>query len=132
MTCEEIQDLLPGYVLDALDAHEMEQVDAHLATCREHDEDLVDLRATGMAFALLDDAAPSAALRASLACLQDCAGEEAVFRRDLARLRQRAPGFAATGPCGRGGRTARPCADRRPRRPIRARAWGRRCRRRTS
>ena len=53
MTCEEIQDLLPGYVLDALDAHEMEQVDAHLSTCRDHDEELVDLRATGMALALL-------------------------------------------------------------------------------
>ena len=64
MTCEEIQDLLPGYVLDALDAHEMEQVDAHLASCRDHDEELVDLRATGMALALLDDAAPSSQLRA--------------------------------------------------------------------
>jgi ArsR family transcriptional regulator len=44
----------------------------------------------------------SPALRANLACLQDCAGEEPVFRRDLARLRQRAPGIASSGPCGCG------------------------------
>jgi ArsR family transcriptional regulator len=29
---------------------------------------------------------PSRELRANLACLQDCAGEEAVFRRDAAKL----------------------------------------------
>ena len=63
MTCDEIQELLPGYILDALDAHEMDQVDAHLAACREHDDDLVDLRTTGLALALLDDAAPSPQLR---------------------------------------------------------------------
>jgi ArsR family transcriptional regulator len=38
-------------------------------------------------------------LRANLACLQDCAQEEPLFRRDLARLTQRAKKFAATGPC---------------------------------
>ncbi|MGE3857975.1 MAG: anti-sigma factor [Dehalococcoidia bacterium] len=62
MTCEDVQDLLPGYMLDALDEHEAAEVEAHLATCREHDEELVELRATGMALALLDDA-PSAQLR---------------------------------------------------------------------
>jgi ArsR family transcriptional regulator, arsenate/arsenite/antimonite-responsive transcriptional repressor len=31
---------------------------------------------------------PSRELRANLACLQDCATEEAVFRRDLERLRK--------------------------------------------
>ena len=63
MTCAEILDLLPGYILDALDDHEMDEVDAHLAGCREHDDELVDLRTTGMALALLDDDAPSAQLR---------------------------------------------------------------------
>lgn len=63
MTCEEIRDLLAGYTLDALDANEIEQVEDHLVTCREHDEELVDLRATGMALALLDDVAPSPQLR---------------------------------------------------------------------
>ena len=32
-------------------------------------------------------------LAANLACLQDCAQEEAVFRKDLARLRSLAPEF---------------------------------------
>jgi hypothetical protein len=63
MTCDEVRDLLPGYVLDALDSHETEDVETHLSSCREHDEELVDLRATGMALALLDDAPPSAQLR---------------------------------------------------------------------
>lgn len=34
---------------------------------------------------------PPSELAANLACLQDCAKEEAVFRRDLARLRSLAP-----------------------------------------
>jgi len=33
-------------------------------------------------------------LSANLACLQDCAGEQAVFRRDLARLERLAPALA--------------------------------------
>jgi ArsR family transcriptional regulator len=41
-------------------------------------------------------------LRANLACLQDCAGEQMVFQRDLARWAQRAKKFAATSPCGCG------------------------------
>jgi len=63
MTCDEVQELLPGYVLNALDRLEADEVAAHLVSCREHDEDLVDLRATGMALALLDDAVPSPQLR---------------------------------------------------------------------
>ena len=64
MTCEEIRDLIPGYVLNALEPSEMDRVDEHLLTCREHDEELVDLRATGMSLALLDEAAqPSPHLR---------------------------------------------------------------------
>jgi len=45
-------------------------------------------------------ARPGRELRANLACLQDCAREQAVFRADLARLKKLAPKFAATGPCG--------------------------------
>src|SRR5918911_1007418 len=44
-------------------------------------------------------AKPPRELRANLACLQDCARENPVFQRDLARLRKLAPGFAETGPC---------------------------------
>lgn len=43
---------------------------------------------------------PSRELRANLACLQDCAQENAVFQRDLARLKKLAPKFAETSPCG--------------------------------
>jgi ArsR family transcriptional regulator len=40
------------------------------------------------------------ALRANLACLQDCAQEQKIFRADLARLKKLARKFAETGPCG--------------------------------
>lgn len=39
-------------------------------------------------------------LEANLKCLQDCAGEEPVFKRDLARLQRLGPKFAASSPCG--------------------------------
>lgn len=42
---------------------------------------------------------PSRELRTNLACLQDCARENPVFQRDLARLKKLAPKFAETGPC---------------------------------
>jgi ArsR family transcriptional regulator len=43
---------------------------------------------------------PSRELRTNLACLQDCARENPIFQRDLARLKKLAPKFAETGPCG--------------------------------
>jgi ArsR family transcriptional regulator, arsenate/arsenite/antimonite-responsive transcriptional repressor len=49
-------------------------------------------------------------LDANLACLQDCAREQPVFRRDIARLEQRAKKIAATSPCG--------CAPSKKRRPV--------------
>jgi len=63
MNCAEVEELLSGYVLDALEPHEMDDIDEHLATCREHDDEIVDLRATGMALALLEESQPSAHLR---------------------------------------------------------------------
>jgi len=64
MNCDDVRELLPGYILDALNDHEMDEVSAHLVDCREHDDDLVDLCTTGMALALLDDdARPSPHLR---------------------------------------------------------------------
>jgi ArsR family transcriptional regulator len=47
-------------------------------------------------------ARPSRELQANLACLQDCAREQAVFRRDLARLRKLAPGEAVAAVTGCG------------------------------
>ena len=78
MTCEELRDLLPGYALDALEPVEVAAVEAHLRDCREHDDEVVGLRATGLALSLLDEArepalrarvmaaAVPAAIRASL------------------------------------------------------------------
>jgi ArsR family transcriptional regulator len=43
---------------------------------------------------------PARELAANLACLQDCAAEDTIFQRDLARLRKLAPKLAAAGPCG--------------------------------
>lgn len=44
----------------------------------------------------------SAELSANLACLQDCAGEQPVFQRDLERLKKLGPSLAESGPscCG--------------------------------
>ena len=39
-------------------------------------------------------------LKANLACLQDCARENLIFQRDLARWKKLAPKFAETSPCG--------------------------------
>jgi ArsR family transcriptional regulator len=76
------------------------KISKHLAYLRTRG--LVECERDGNWMVYRLPAKPSAALRASLACLQDCAAEEALFRRDLARLRQRAPGIAASGPCGCG------------------------------
>jgi ArsR family transcriptional regulator len=40
---------------------------------------------------------PSRELAANLACLQDCAREEAIFRQDMVRLKKLAPDLT---PCG--------------------------------
>jgi len=45
-------------------------------------------------------ARPSRELAANLACLQDCAREDRIFQRDLARLKKLAPKFAESSPCG--------------------------------
>jgi ArsR family transcriptional regulator len=45
-------------------------------------------------------AKPSRELKKNLACLQDCAGENPIFQRDLARLKKLAPRLAATAPAG--------------------------------
>ena len=43
-------------------------------------------------------AQPSKELKANLACLQDCAGEDPIFRRDAARLLKSRGKFAASSP----------------------------------
>ncbi len=61
MSCDEISELLPAYVLGALDAEELQAVEAHLRDGREHDEELVELRATVFALDRFgEDLAPDA------------------------------------------------------------------------
>src|SRR4051812_31173615 len=46
-------------------------------------------------------AKPARELRANLACLQDCAQDNPVFQRDLARMRKLAPKAAISAMCAR-------------------------------
>ena len=60
MNCEEISELLPAYVLGALEPDELEAIEEHLRAGREHDQELVELRATVFAMDRYhDDAVPS-------------------------------------------------------------------------
>ena len=68
MNCEQAEELLGAYALDALPADEMTAVRAHLSSCAEHAANALDLRA--VAITLGDTAepiAPPAALRSSIA-----------------------------------------------------------------
>ncbi|MDA1003598.1 MAG: anti-sigma factor [Chloroflexi bacterium] len=63
MTHDEVRDLLPAYALGALDQDEHAAVEEHLGGCREHDEELIELRATVLALGTLaEEREPSAAL----------------------------------------------------------------------
>jgi anti-sigma-K factor RskA len=46
MNCEEISELLPAYVMGALEPDEVEAIEVHLREGHEHDAELVELRAT--------------------------------------------------------------------------------------
>ncbi len=60
MTCEEISDLLPAYVLGILEPDEVEAIETHLRAGDEHNEELIDLRATVFAMdRYQEDAVPS-------------------------------------------------------------------------
>ena len=81
---EEIGELLPGYALGALDAADTAAVQEHLRTCREHDDELVALRATVLALGMLaDEREPSASLAAGIGAIATTshAGEAAPSAR---------------------------------------------------
>jgi anti-sigma-K factor RskA len=46
MNCNETRELLPAYVLGALEDDEIAEIEAHLRAGHEHDDELVELRAT--------------------------------------------------------------------------------------
>jgi ArsR family transcriptional regulator len=74
------------------------KISKHLAYLRQRG--LVEVQREGnwMIYAL--PAKPSRELKTNLACLQDCAAENPVFRRDLTRLKKLAPQLASSGPAG--------------------------------
>lgn len=75
------------------------KISKHLGYLRARGLVTAERRGNWMVYAL--PAKPSRELRANLACLQDCAREQAVFRRDLDRLRALgADPVAATTGCG--------------------------------
>lgn len=83
------------HLQDALDERQV-KVSKHLAYLRREGLVSPERCANMMVYRL--PAKPSKVLRAHLACLQDCAGEERVFRDDLARLRQVRREFGAETP----------------------------------
>jgi ArsR family transcriptional regulator len=74
------------------------KISKHLAYLRARGLVEVERQGNWMVYEL--PARPARELKANLACLQDCAREDPVFKRDLARLRKLAPKFAESSPCG--------------------------------
>jgi ArsR family transcriptional regulator len=73
------------------------KISKHLSYLRERGLVECERQANWMIYSLPQK--PSRELSTNLACLQDYAGEDVAFRRDLDRLKKLAPKFADTGPC---------------------------------
>lgn len=66
MNCQQVDDLLAAYALDAVDDDERAAIEAHLATCDRHEE-VTELRAASAALATLaEEREPSADLEARI------------------------------------------------------------------
>ena len=74
------------------------KISKHLAYLRSRGLVKVTREGNWMVYSLPEK--KSRELAANLACLQDCAAENPVFRRDRERLAKRAGRFAASSPCG--------------------------------
>ena len=82
------------------------KISKHLAYLRARG--LVEVERAGNWMVYELPAKPTRELKANLACLQECAQENPVFQRDLARLKKLTPTLGARGPgcCAPAGRTA--------------------------
>lgn len=74
------------------------KISKHLGYLRERGLVECERQANWMVYSL--PAKPARELATNLACLQDCASDNPVFRADLAKLRKLAPKFAKSSPCG--------------------------------
>jgi ArsR family transcriptional regulator len=83
------------HIQETLDLPQV-KVSKHLAYLRAHGLAVARREANWMVYALPRH--PSAELSANLACLQDCAREEPVFRADTARLRKLSGRFRQSSP----------------------------------
>jgi anti-sigma-K factor RskA len=78
LPCEEIDDLLPAYAVDALEREDHVQLLEHLAECREHDAELLAYRAVvGRLPAIIEERAAPARLRNDMLRAFDSAGRDA-------------------------------------------------------
>ena len=67
LTCAQIEELMPSYVVDALVEEERCSFLAHLAECRRHDDDMAAYRALESRLtSAIDPVAPAAQVRSSL------------------------------------------------------------------
>lgn len=74
------------------------KVSKHLGYLKTHGIVKVRKEANWRVYSLV--AKPNKALRANLACLQDCASDDKTFRRDRAKLRKVRACFGADAPAG--------------------------------
>lgn len=90
MSCNQIDELLPAYALDALERGEIDAVDEHLISCRRHDGALAGHRAAIESLAI--EREPRSELRARLleAFDAEVAAREAVRPVDLSAFRRAA------------------------------------------
>ena len=88
MNCKQAQELLPAYVLGVLDADELSEVEAHLRDGHEHDDELVELRATVFA---LDRFADATAIEPEALAVRAWAPVSTPVRERVSRLRRWLP-----------------------------------------
>ena len=99
MNCEELNELLAAYAVDALDGAEERAVRDHIATCRKHDEALAELQSVVSSLpAAAEQQAPAAHLRSRLLRAFDieAAAQRSEPQRERARILPfvRRPAFA--------------------------------------